>query len=442
MKDTIFDLLQDDISEGKQGYFDLAKNAPQPKEKSFFNDIADYGKTFLKGTIEGVSRLGRMMSPLQEDLADPQRNLEEQTETLNELLPTDEGFVQSSIRRGLREAPSVMASPFGSALQTLPRALTAGFIGEGAKELGAPEWAQTALELTAYMGPDITKKLLASGSNKEIIDAARKFGMSDEAITPLLQSEFKQKWLSKLTPKRGQTQKALKTTQSSLGESYEFLRKTPEAALEVTEKANGKLINDLKSHLSDMPRDVRSKISKDMSDLLNNKITPNSLMNFYKDVNANLSGNTKQLSLLKEPIKEAIKSVSPELSKDFDMINNLYSKYSTIASRLKPTLTSDIVHAAEILGITGSVAFGNYPTLLGVLGEKTGRKLAQQMLINPRFQQLSKKMTVAMNENKFALAKKVIEELNNEIRKVSPEASGKLKELSLEDFEKLIKVKK
>ena len=438
MRETIFDLIEDKIPEGKEGYFELAQRAPQPKEKSFFNDIADYGKTFLKGAVEGVSKLGRMMSPLQPGFGGAETSLEEQTETLNKLIPTDEGYAQKSLRRGLQEAPSVMASPFGSAIQTLPRAIVAGFLGEGAEELDAPEWAQTALELTAYMGPDITKKLLASGSNKGIIEAGRKLGMSDEALTPLLQSEFKQKWLSKLAPKRGQTQKALRGTQKALGESYEILKKSPNATLEISEKVNGRLINELKSHLSDMPRDVQSKISKDLSDLLNNKITPNSLMNFYKDVSHSFSENTKQLSLLKEPIKKAIQTVSPELAKDFELVNNLYSKYSTIAGRLKPTLTSDIVRAAELLGITGSVLTGNYPTLTFILGEKAGKKLAQQMLINPRFQQLSKKMIVAMNENKFALAKKVIGELNGEILKFAPEAAEQLKELSLEDFEKLL----
>ena len=78
--------------------------------------------------------------------------------------------------------------------------------------LGAPELVQTAAELTAYIGPDVLKKLLSSGKHKEIIDAARTLGLTDEQITPVLQSETKLKWLSKLTPRRGSTQKALENT--------------------------------------------------------------------------------------------------------------------------------------------------------------------------------------------------------------------------------------
>ncbi len=433
MKDSIFDLVETEIPEGKEGFFELAARAPQPKDKSFLNDIKDYGKTILKGTLEGVSKLGSLMSPLAG--VDYQKEHENLTENLNELLPTDEGYTQKALRRGLKEAPSVMANPFGSALATLPRAIASGFLGEAAKDLGAPEWAQTAAELTAYIGPDILKKALASGSNNPIIEAARKLGMSDEAITPLIQSEFKQKWLSKLAPKRGSTQKALEKSKGELSTAYESLGKRIEAGVEVSEKVNGHLINDLKRAMNEMPHEMQGKISEDLKDLLGNKITPNALMNFYKDVNAVLGGKTKQISLLKEPIKKAIRSVSPELGKDFELVNDLYSKYSTISARLKPNLTSDIISAAETLGLTGSVYFGDYPTLIGILGEKSGKKLAQQMLINPRFQQLSKKMIVAINENRFALAKKTTDEMNKEILKFIPESSGQLKELTKEDFE-------
>lgn len=440
MKETIFDLVEQPISEGKQGYFDIAEKAPQPKDDSWLNQVADYGKTILKGSIEGLGRLGRIMGPLETEKNTSQQ-LEEQTQNLDALLPTQEGYIQNSLRRGLREAPSILSFP-GSGLQAGGRSILAGFAGEGAKELGFPEWAQTAAELTSYIGPDITKKLLEKGSNAELIAAARKLGLSDEAITPLMQSEFKQKWLAKLSPKRGATQKALQKTKSELGDAYGMLQKSEGAGLEITEKANGTLINELYSILNEMPREIRGKIEKDLKDLLTNKITGNTLMNFYKDVNSLLKGNTKQLSLLKDPIKKAISSVSPELSKDFEFVNKLYSKYSSISSKLKPNLTSDIISAAEALGVFGGtlgVAFGHYPTLVGILGEQAAKKLAQQMLINPKFQQISQKMVVALNQNKYGLAQKLTSELRDLVKKYSPEMADEINNFSKEDFEELLK---
>ena len=69
------------------------------KEREFY-------KTLAKGTIEGVSKLGRMMGPLHEypDAVltgkKSQISPEEQTEVLDELLPTEDTFVQRGLRRG------------------------------------------------------------------------------------------------------------------------------------------------------------------------------------------------------------------------------------------------------------------------------------------------------------------------------------------------------
>lgn len=157
MNGSIFDLIGEEPKEGQEGYFELAQNAPSPKDNSYFNTIKDYGKTILKGAVEGVSRFGTALGPLQ-PRAVTEQQLEGQTEALDTALPTDEGFGQKAIRRGLKETPTAMAFPGSNVAQMGTRSILAGFAGEGAKELGAPEWAQAAAELTAFIGPDITKK--------------------------------------------------------------------------------------------------------------------------------------------------------------------------------------------------------------------------------------------------------------------------------------------
>lgn len=449
MTGTIFDLIQDEPLPGKEGYFQLAEKAPKPKDNSFFNTVKDYAKTALKGSAEGLSRLGQAMGPLEEHPKikegkfEPGRSksqqLEQQTETLDALLPTDEGYVQSSLRRGLREVPTVLAMP-GSSLATLPRAIAAGFLGEGAKELGAPEWAQTAAELTAYIGPDITKKLLSTGKNKELIDAAKKLGISDEALTPLLQSEFKQKWLTKLSPRRGATQKALEKSKGELGEAYTSIQKSPEALGQLGTEESVGLIDKIDKALFDMPSGVRDKIKQDLKDFYGKEITGDSIINLWKDINHNLGPNSKQLSLLKEPLKQALQQVSPEMAKDFGVINDLFSKYYKISKRLEPNLMTDIIGASEALGFLASLTTGYYPVLFKIAGEKTARKLAQQMLINPRFQQISNKMVEAINQNKLPIAKKLSDLFAHEVRKTSPEMAETLENISNEDLMELFKL--
>lgn len=441
MTDSIFDVVKErtEIPEGKEGFFETAKRMPEPKDKSFFQTAKEYAKTILKGTSEGLTKLGGLMGPIPDIHGQPRSELQkEHTEQLEELLPGEEGYIQKSIRRGLGEAPTALAFP-GSQLSTLPRAIAAGFLGEGAKELGAPEWAQTAAELTAYIGPDITKKLLMQGKEKGLIAAAKKFGLSDEQITPLIQSEFKQKWLSKLTPRKGGTEKALQSTKNALSEGYSGLAKAEGSAKEISEAANGKLINSISEKLSEMPRDIQSKIRPDLEDLLNNKITGRSLINFYKDINSKITGSSKELAHIKGSVKEAIKSIDPSLAEDFGLINDLYSKYYNISSKLKPNVTSDIIQAGESLALMASVPaafFGHFEPLVSIVGEKGLRKVAQKLLLNPHYQQLGTKMANALNENKFEVALKLSKSMSNLIRKDSPELADQLEKLTLEDFEK------
>jgi hypothetical protein len=160
-------------------------------------------------------------------------------------------------------------------------------------------------------------------------------------------------------------------------------------------------------------------------------------MNFYADINHNLGPSAKQLTLLKGPVREAIKTASPELGKDFEMLNSLYSKYYPIASRLKPNLASDIIGAAEQIGMIGAITTGHYPFFLKIMGEKAARKLAQQMLINPRLQQLSGKVVDAINQSKPQIAKKVMDEYIRQVGKKSPEAANKMGKLVDDELEEL-----
>src|SRR5216684_553323 len=393
MKDTIFDLIEDDIPEGKEGYFKIAEHAPEPKDNSFLNSVADYAKTALKGTVEGISRLGSIMGPLPSNKSQ-QEQFEQQTENLNKLLPTQDDFGQRALRRGLSQAPTALSFP-GSTIATLPRAMAAGFLGEGAKDLGAPEWAQTAAELTAYIGPDITKKLLEKGSNKKIIESARRFGMTDEQITPLLQSEFKQKWLSKISSRRGKTEEVLKESKKGLSEAYDYVRQSMGKSNPISEKAKTSLLKEMTSVVEEMPSAVR------------------------------------------ELIKKAISSISPQAGKDFQLVNDLYSKYHKIAARLKPNLTTDIVGASEALGTLFALTTGEYPLLVKLATEKTGRKIAQQMLLNPKFQQIGNKIVDAVNQNKFNIVKKLSESYAFLLKDIEPNLSEKLSELNeheLKDF--------
>lgn len=437
MNETIFDLIEEPVGDGKQGYFDAASNAPEPKDDSWYSKVQDYGKTILKGGAEGLARVGLMMNPIPYTGKSQEQQLQEYSEQLNRQLPTEDDFGQKAIRRGLQQAPSAVAFP-GSSLAMIPRALGAGVLGEGAKELGAPEWLQTATELTAYIGPDITKKLLEKGSNKEIIAAAKKMGLTDEQITPLIQSDFKQKWLTKIAPRRGKTQEALENTKQGLQEAYSKLAESPQAKNALDPEAYQKLYKNIGDKLFEMPSGVRDKIAVDFKDLLKNPISGKTLMNFWVDINHEMGKSSKQLSLLKDPIKKAMAEIDPEMSKNFETVNALYTKFYPIAKKLEPNLYTDVMSASKALGSLVGVVTGDYRVLSAAGLHMTGAKAAQLLLTNPRFQQLGNKMADALNQGKFAMAKKVGDLIALELKKSSPEVAKEIESLSEQDFMDLI----
>jgi len=419
---------------GEDGFLELAKNLKQEDESSWLDTVGDYGKTIIKGTVEGLSALGRMMGPLTHEYkpygetyipiaTDTEKELEKVTDQLEELLPYkgEEGFIQKGVRRGLGMAPSAIAFP-GSQLNLIPRSILAGFLGEGAKELGAPPLVQAAAEITAFIGPDVTKKLLSTGKHKEIIDVGRRFGMTDEQIAPLLQSEFKQRWLSKLSPKRGKTKKILTETKKGLGSGYDYIRSRPESSTIIPEKARQTLIKDLGDIGMDIPSSVRKKIATDMNDLLKEPITIDSLVNLFQDINHELGPNTKQLTRFKDPIMNAIESVSPKISKEFSTLNEMYSRYSNIAERLKPNIASDIVKAAEAFGMMKFIVGADPVGTSAILLEKGARIGARELLLKPRLQQLSEKFLLAVNQGKYNLASKITHQISDFIKEEDEKA--------------------
>lgn len=442
MKQTIFDAIEEPIGEGKKGFFDVAERLPEPRDNSFFGTIKEYGKSALKGSAEGLARVGLMMNPIPYTGKSQQEQLQEYTEELNQQVPTpDESFGQRGLRRGLQQAPSALAFP-GSAIATLPRAMAAGFLGEGAKDLGAPEWAQTALELTAYIGPDIMKKLLEKGSNAELIAEARKLGLSDEQITPLIQSDFKQKWLSKVSPRRGKTQEVLGETKKGIQEAYSKISESETAKKVLSDEHSIKFIDKVENLFEKMPSGVREKIKTDYKDLLKKDVTGESLINFWGDINHEMGPNSKQLSLLKGPIKDALKEVSPEIAKDFETVNKLYTKFYPISKRLEPNLNTDIMGASKALGSLIGVLTGDYRVMAAAGTHMALGKASQLLLTNPRFQQIGNKFALAVDQNKFTIAKKLVDLLAHELKKSSPEISREIENISEDELMELFSRKK
>ena len=292
-----------------------------------------------------------------------------------------------------------------------------GLFGQGIREAGGPEGLATGVEIGGALLPSgISKKLIPTKKTKEIVDAGRKIGLDDKLITPLIQSENKAELLSKVSRKGPKTKKLFANIKEKLGDSYETIKSSPEAgrAIPIVERSNlidefNQIRGNLSKTLAPSPdKEAAIKfIETSVKNLSNSQITPEHLVNFWQDINKSvkwnsIQGGKKALAQLKKPILESLQKVSPQIAKDFEMTNQLYSKYAQISKRLKPDIIDSFISKAEVLAIPGaaiSLVSGNPFILSGLASEHAMRVLGREMLINPYFQNVATKLVKNFNQS-------------------------------------------
>lgn len=306
----------------------------------------------------------------------------------------------------------------GGGLKALVGLGLSGAAGQGIREAGGPEWAASGTEIAGSLAPSlVSKKLIPSSKGaKDVVESGRKIGLSEAQITPLIQSEKKVSTLSKVARKGTKTKELFGQIKEKLGDSYNSIKSRPESRVNLpnAEQINlrkefGDIRNELSKTLAPSPdrEAALNFIEKSLDTLRNTQVTPEFLVNFWQDINKSvkwnsIQGGKKALTQLKKPLSQALEKVSPELAKDFEMTNELYSKYSQISKKLKPDLVDSIVNKAELLAAPAaglSLVLGNPWALVGLGTESALRLLGREMLINPYFQNVAKKIVTNFNQS-------------------------------------------
>lgn len=391
----------------------------------------------IKGLIGGIRDFGRTLGPLQPETAQEQEQMEAFPQQLEEFLPTqEEGIPESILQKAGKIFPWLATGGAGAGGSVLRSLLAAGS-SEAVKQTGGGEFAQTLAEFPALISPNIFSKRLMPGSEdqKRIVELGQKIGMTPQEITPLIQEKGRfTDVLARFSPKRGRTQRALEQSKEAAGNVYNALRNRPESATPLSAIEGDLMVNELSSKLRDMPSKIRNKITEDFFDLSQSEKTGNDIINFFQDVNANLGSGAKQLSTLKNTLMKSLDTLSPELARDFDTANKMYGNFANISGKLKPTLVQDILTAARGAGLMGAVFFGNYPIMAELLTAEGAKRLAREMLINPRFQNLGRKFVDAIKKGSVALASSAKKELVKLVDKTNPEASDEIEDVDIEEF--------
>lgn len=331
------------------------------------------------------------------------------------------GFAEKAIERGVETLPYLLGGE-GALAAKLGRSGVAALLGQTTEELGGGELAQTGAELLGLGLPGLRKKIVPKKAQKEAVEMLRRRGVSEKAIAPLLPSARKSSLLGKVGTRNFRTEKAAKRTRDSLGNLYSQMSAEGEKLPILSSNRASLLQSQLNEKLEKMPSSVRRAIQEDLADLFQKPVKANDLMNFWQDINSQINwktigGGKKRLNSLKSVLSEGIKSIDPQLARDFELTNQQFSKFNKLYKNLKPESLDRWMALGEAGALLGGLFKFGIKGAAGIVGADVLRRLSSEMLINPRLQNLTKQIGVALNNNKIAIAKKIQDRMIKELKK-------------------------
>jgi hypothetical protein len=431
-----------EATQDEYDYLEAVNDLPDDSEK-VIPWYKSAPRTILKGAIEGVSALGRAMGPIPTQES-TQELLKKQTQQLDEAIPSNEGVIEGGLRRILKNAPINMAFPGSATAGIAARTAVGGLLGEGASQLGAPEWMQTVAEIAPLLTPSIGSRIqTVPGSEQEqLAEFGRRMGLAEEDLALSLGNRGAiRDTAEELSSKGGRTARAFDRTRDALSRVWNTLSGSPEAQTELTGAQSSNLINRLSRRLQNIPAEARNRIEQDFNDLLASDMRGTDVINFWQDLNYYISRGERGLGVLKEDLQLALNQISPALGSDFNLTNRLYGNFSQQAERMGPNIADRLITAGESGLVLSAITTGNFPLLKKIIGPLAGRKLAAEMVINPRFQNLSAKFINSLNQGRYAVSEKIYNQIVREVGKSNAEAAMKLSDLDFDEFAKSLSSK-
>lgn len=454
---NIFDVLNDQQKEEKSfSFLDTVKDVgKQIASKGVSGALGAYGnitgmfgqtkENLLPGQEARLQNNDEFDLGLDDDILPSYSRLpstKDVSNTIQELTGVGEGQTPAGriAGRGAEFGGEALAFP-GTGAKGLLSVVGAGLAGQGLREAGANETIATGTEIAGSVIPSLIqgKVMPTRKEAKGIANAGRSIGLTEKQITPLIQSEGKVSLLSKVARKGESTKQLFQSIKDSLGDSYQTIKQNVSNLGNVNNANRQILENKFTAIRNDLSKTVKASPDKKaaiefiddaISKIQTSSATPEELINFWQDINKSvkwnsLQGGKKSLAQLKEPILEVLNNVAPSAAKDFEMTNQLYSKYSQISKKLKPDLVDAFINKAEIMGAVPAVGYaivhGNVSPLLGLASESAVRLIGREMLTNPYFQNIANKLVTNFNQGSLKGLEITMKNVNEYMKRKHPE---------------------
>lgn len=366
-------------------------------------------------------------------------------QSIENILPGSKA--ETPIEKGLEETlelGSNLANPLLGGVG-LGRALAGTAAGMGAKKLseeaglgtGTQEIAKTIASIIPLV---VTGKLTpTSQESKALYDAGIRAGLSEKELTPLLVSDKKLGRLGKIAKQSPKLTERMGSIESTLGDFYKDIKSRSKNLPVYTESQTKNLLNKMEDISSSWKKTLKAAPDKEaaikyldeaIEKLKSEGASPESLINFYQDINSAVNwraikGGKKELSEVKNAIVDSMKNTSPEIAKDFESANKLWSKLENFRSKVGWGDLEKYIELGKFAPFLYGIAKLDIPSLvsMGLItsGAQAARRIGTEFLTNPSWQSISRNSIKAVEKNSPKIAALAYNQFKSKVKKDMPE---------------------
>jgi hypothetical protein len=410
------------------------------------SSIIQPASSFARGMAEGVEGIRYAGSDIMDALFGTETYKTRPLSAIAELvLPEqEEGFINAAARRAGAIVPGLAMGGPGSSV--LARSALGGIAGQTAEKAGFGPLGQGIAEVAGSSLPGL-KGLKPTPKQQDTYASLKKLGLDDDQIAPILSAKNIEegsrvtKRLAKVARKTTEVSKKLDYVQEGMTDAFGNLARQATKSPAGPKAAQNNLVIELTKRLSDMDAKQAKAIVDDMAKFTGEGVNPSSAIRLYRAINSEAGANN-QLIALKAPIKDYLSRVDPILSKDFEILNKSYAQFSKFrsmmdAGKIEKYLGDPLSNIAASVAV--GIYSGNIPLLALSLSPAVARNLAQKMLVDPRYKNISDQMANAVKRNNMNIARSAVIALKRTLAEdKEAEALAALNRLTDEDLKKIL----
>lgn len=274
---------------------------------------------------------------------------------------------------------------------------------------------------------------------KKMYEYGKSIGMTDKQLAPILQPDIKTRLLGRFGKKTKGMKEQIDETRTQIGNNYRNLKAQGRNDLIAPQHQN-----DLFDSLVDLHDDISrtniigpdnqailSSIEEIADRMATQPQTVENLINSYQNINNIPNWNAandgrKRLAQVNKFFQKAIESKNPKIGEEFALTNRMYAKQANIRKEIGlKKIPEDIFTVAETAGLLSGLAYGaitgDYKNAANIIGVSASRRIATQLLTNPKYQGIHRNMMKALTSGDQKALANALKVLDPILKKEAPQ---------------------